>query len=91
MVPKPLALQLDRVHMGRMLEAYLAFARGDTGEQAAPTDMADFLDEFKSDAERNGHRANVSFHGYPIVTVKPAAFRRCLANLVSNAARFGVR
>ena len=27
--------------MGRMLEAYLAFARGDTGEQSAPTDMAD--------------------------------------------------
>ena len=30
----------------------------------------------------------MSFHGYPIVTVKPAAFRRCLGNLVSNAARF---
>jgi len=71
-----------------MLEAYLAFARGDTGEQSAPTDMADFLDELKTDAERNGHRTNVTFHGYPIVTVKPAAFKRCLANLVSNAARF---
>src|SRR4029079_5958299 len=74
--------------MGGMLEAYLAFARGDTGEQAAPTDMADFLDELKADAERNGHSTNVSFHGYPVVTVKPAAFRRCLGNLVSNAARF---
>jgi two-component system osmolarity sensor histidine kinase EnvZ len=82
------AMKKDVDEMGRMLEAYLAFARGDTGEQAAPTDMADFLDELKSDAERNGHRTNVSFHGYPIVTVKPAAFRRCLGNLVSNAARF---
>ena len=27
------------------------------------------------------------FHGHPIVTVRPAAFKRCLANLVSNAAR----
>src|SRR6185295_8238670 len=78
----------DVDEMGRMLEAYLAFARGDTGEQAAPTDMADFLDELKTDAERNGHRTNVTFHGYPIVTVKPAAFKRCIANLVSNAARF---
>ena len=26
--------------MARMLEAYLAFARGDSGEQSAPTDMA---------------------------------------------------
>jgi two-component system osmolarity sensor histidine kinase EnvZ len=49
--------------------------------------MAAFLDEMKADAERNGHRASVTFHGYPIVTVKPAAFRRCLANLVNNAAR----
>src|SRR5882724_6257256 len=86
--PEVEAMKKDVDEMGRMLEAYLAFARGDTGEQAAPTDMADFLDELKTDAERNGHRTNVTFHGYPIVTVKPAAFKRCLANLVSNAARF---
>src|SRR6186997_1488514 len=86
--PEVEAMKKDVDEMGRMLEAYLAFARGDTGEQSAPTDMADFLDELKADAERNGHRANVNFHGYPIVTVKPAAFKRCLANLVSNAARF---
>ena len=47
-----------------------------------------FLDELKADAERNGHKASVVFHGHPIVTVRPAAFKRCLANLVSNAARF---
>jgi two-component system osmolarity sensor histidine kinase EnvZ len=29
-----------------------------------------------------------SFHGYPVVTVRPNGFKRCLANLVSNAARF---
>jgi two-component system osmolarity sensor histidine kinase EnvZ len=73
--------------MGRMLEAYLAFARGDTGELSAQTDMAALLEELKDDAERHGHKATVAFHGQPIVTVKPAAFKRCLANLVSNAAR----
>ena len=81
-------MKKDVDEMGRMLEAYLAFARGDTGEQSAPTDMAAFLDELKADAERHGHKASVAFHGYPIVTVRPAAFKRCLANLVSNAARF---
>ncbi|MEX2035438.1 MAG: ATP-binding protein [Xanthobacteraceae bacterium] len=86
--PEAEALKKDVDEMGHMLEAYLAFARGDTGEQAAPTDMAVFLEELKLDAERNGHRSSVTFHGYPIVTVKPAAFKRCLANLVSNAARF---
>ena len=82
------ALKKDVDEMGRMLEAYLAFARGDLGEQPAPTDMAAFLDELKSDAERNGHKTTVAFYGHPIVTVRPAAFRRCLGNLVSNAARF---
>jgi two-component system osmolarity sensor histidine kinase EnvZ len=86
--PEAEAMKRDVDEMSRMLEAYLAFARGDTGEQAAPTDMAEFLGELKADAERNGHSAKVTFHGYPVVTVKPAAFKRCLGNLVSNAARF---
>jgi two-component system, OmpR family, osmolarity sensor histidine kinase EnvZ len=81
-------LRKDVDEMARMLEAYLAFARGDTGEQSAPTDMADFLEELRSDIERNGHKATLAFHGQPIVTVRPAAFRRCLGNLVSNAQRF---
>jgi two-component system osmolarity sensor histidine kinase EnvZ len=82
------AMKKDVDEMARMLEAYLAFARGDSGEQSAPTDMAAFLQELKTDAERHGHAANVTFRGHPIVTVRPAAFKRCLGNLVSNAARF---
>jgi two-component system osmolarity sensor histidine kinase EnvZ len=81
-------LRKDVDEMARMLEAYLAFARGDSGEQSAPTDMNEFLDELRLDAERNGCRASVAFHGQPIVTVRPAAFRRCLGNLVANATRF---
>jgi two-component system osmolarity sensor histidine kinase EnvZ len=87
--PEVEAMRRDVDEMGRMLEAYLAFARGDAGEQSAPTDMADFLDELKADAERHGHKTMVVFHGHPVVTVRPHAFKRCLANLVSNAARFG--
>jgi len=86
--PEIEAMKRDVDEMSRMLEGYLAFARGDAGENAEPTDMAAFLDELQADAERNGHRATVSFQGHPIITVRPAAFRRCLGNLVSNAARF---
>jgi two-component system osmolarity sensor histidine kinase EnvZ len=85
--PEVEAMQKDIDEMARMLEAYLAFARGDSGETAAPTNMAEFLEELRLDAERHGHKATVLFHGPPIVTVRPAAFKRCLANLVSNAAR----
>ena len=85
--PEVEAMKKDVDEMGRMLEAYLAFARGDSGEQPAATDMGTFLEELRSDADRNGHKTSVQFHGHPIVTVRPAAFKRCLANLVSNAAR----
>jgi two-component system osmolarity sensor histidine kinase EnvZ len=86
--PELEAIKKDVDEMAAMLEAYLAFARGDSGEQSAPTDMAAFLDELKLDTERHGHRASVSFYGQPEVTVRPAAFKRCLANLVTNAGRF---
>ncbi|HWN51200.1 MAG TPA: ATP-binding protein [Xanthobacteraceae bacterium] len=86
--PETDALKKDIDEMSRMLEAYLAFARGDSGEPSAPTDMAAFLEELKTDAERHGHRTTVQFHGYPVATVRPDAFKRCLGNLVSNATRF---
>lgn len=86
--PEVEGMRKDVDEMSAMLEAYLAFARGDSGEQAQPTDMAAALEELRSDAERHGHSASVVFHGLPVVTVKPASFKRCLANLVSNAARY---
>ena len=86
-IPDTQAMKKDIDEMCRMLEAYLALARGDAGEPSAPTDMSAFLDELKADAERHGHTTTVEFHGYPVVTVRPNAFKRCLANLVSNAAR----
>ncbi len=85
--PEVEGMKKDVDEMGRMLEAYLAFARGDFGEQSEPTDMAAFVEELKTDAERQGHKTSAVFHGPPLVTVRPAAFKRCLANLVSNAAR----
>jgi two-component system osmolarity sensor histidine kinase EnvZ len=85
--PEVDAMRKDVDEMSGMLEDYLAFARGDSGENAQPTDMALALEELRSDAERDGHQATVAFQGLPVVTVKPAAFKRCLANLVSNAAR----
>jgi two-component system, OmpR family, osmolarity sensor histidine kinase EnvZ len=85
--PEVDGMRKDVDEMSGMLEAYLAFARGDSGEVAQPTDMAMALEELRNDAERHGHTATVTFHGLPVVTVKPASFKRCIANLVSNAAR----
>ncbi len=84
-------LKRDVDEMSHMLEAYLAFARGDAGESAVETDIQGLLDELRSDAERAGHSAVLSFAGNPLAIVRPAAFKRLLDNLLSNAARFGDR
>jgi two-component system osmolarity sensor histidine kinase EnvZ len=83
------AMQKDIEEMQRMLEAYLAFARGDAGEAAAPTDMRALLEELKADSERQGHPAQIEVSGESTVIVRPDAFKRCLGNLVSNALRYG--
>jgi two-component system osmolarity sensor histidine kinase EnvZ len=85
------ALKKDVDEMTRMLEAYLAFARGDAGEQPAATDIRALLEDLRADAEREGHDTTVALRGEPVVTVRPDAFKRCIGNLVSNAARHGDR
>ena len=85
------ALGADVGEMERMLEAYLAFARGDTGEAASPVDMRRLLESLKSDAQRQGRAASVAYQGAPDVVVRPDAFRRCVANLVGNALRYANR
>ncbi|WP_409564320.1 ATP-binding protein [Methylobacterium sp. J-076] len=83
-------LTRDVDEMSRMLEGYLAFARGDSAESATPTDMHALLEDLRTDLERLGaHVADVALTGRPMVTVRPDAFRRCLFNLASNAARYG--
>ncbi|KAF0231431.1 MAG: two-component system OmpR family osmolarity sensor histidine kinase [Beijerinckiaceae bacterium] len=84
-------MKRDVDEMNRMLEAYLAFARGEAAESASPTDIRALLEDFKTDAERTGHYALLSVEGDPVVSVRPQAFRRLLGNLVANAARYGDR
>jgi two-component system, OmpR family, osmolarity sensor histidine kinase EnvZ len=87
--PEVDALKRDVEEMQRMLEAYLAFARGEGKEQPAMVDVKEILDELAAEAMRHGKRATVNFAGPPIVQVRPDAFKRCIANLVANAGRYG--
>ncbi|KMO40521.1 ATP-binding protein [Methylobacterium aquaticum] len=83
-------LQRDVDEMSRMLEGYLAFAKGDSGEPAAAIDLRALLEDVRTDVERlGGHVSEVTLEGQSTVTVRPDAFRRCLFNLASNAARYG--
>ncbi|PWB83663.1 MAG: two-component sensor histidine kinase, partial [Methylocystaceae bacterium] len=89
--PEAAEMKKDVDEMEHMLEAYLAFARGDAGETAAPTDVAAVLEDLRTDSARRGLTAEASFSGRRQVTLRSAAFKRCLANLVGNAQRYGKR
>ncbi|MCI0599219.1 MAG: ATP-binding protein [Beijerinckiaceae bacterium] len=82
-------LQKDVAEMQRMLDTYLAFARGDAGESASQIDMEDFLEDLRLDSERAGVETTIALRGNPIVTVRPDAFKRCVANLIGNAQSHG--
>jgi two-component system osmolarity sensor histidine kinase EnvZ len=83
------ALQKDVAEMQRMLASYLAFARGDAGETAAEIDIEDFLEDLRLDSERAGVETTIAVKGNPVVTVRPDAFKRCVANLITNAQGHG--
>jgi two-component system osmolarity sensor histidine kinase EnvZ len=83
-------LTADVVEMERMIDAYLAFARGEGSEQAEPVDLAQLAEEMAARARRDGASVEVTV---PAITLKlrPDAMRRALANLIDNARRHGKR
>jgi two-component system osmolarity sensor histidine kinase EnvZ len=86
--PETAALSDDVDEMARMLEGYLAFARGDAGEAARPMDAAALVAEVAETVHEPDCRVETSFSGEPTITARPDALKRCLGNLIANAARF---
>jgi len=80
-------LQKDVDEMGRMLEGYLAFARGDTSEASAETDVGALLEDLRADAQRHGASITLETNGNLAIQVRPVAIKRCVGNLVANAQR----
>jgi two-component system, OmpR family, osmolarity sensor histidine kinase EnvZ len=81
----------DVEEMERMIEAYLAFARGEGTEQAEPVDLSRMLEEIAAGARRAG--AQVTLEVAPGLTLKLRvnAVRRAITNLVDNARRHADR
>jgi two-component system osmolarity sensor histidine kinase EnvZ len=81
-------LRGDVAEMERMVEGYLAFARGEGTEKPAETDLGSLLRDVVGDARRAGTAVDLHVEDRLVALVRPNALRRCLANLISNAARF---
>jgi two-component system osmolarity sensor histidine kinase EnvZ len=87
--PKVQPLKEDVEEMQRMLEAYMAFVRGDGGEMAEETDVGELAAAAARVAERRPGQIALAVPANLRVRLKPNAFRRLLANLLGNAARHG--
>lgn len=82
------ALNQDIDDMQQMLEGYLAFARGEAGEDAGTFDISDFLSRAEYDAKLRARAFTSTLTGPPQVHVRPGAFERLLSNVVGNALRY---
>jgi two-component system osmolarity sensor histidine kinase EnvZ len=82
-------LLADTEEMQAMLEAYLAFARGDNGEPTSITNLRGLLEEIRLGSERHGAPVVVEAKGDLNIKIRPLAIKRCIGNLVANAQRHG--
>jgi two-component system osmolarity sensor histidine kinase EnvZ len=89
--PETESLRADVDEMSRMLEDYLAFAQGDAGETTEMVHIPELLEEVADTARRAGNTVETTFEGEPHALLRALGFRRCVANLVGNAAKHGDR
>jgi two-component system osmolarity sensor histidine kinase EnvZ len=86
--PEIEAMRADADEMEAMLEDYMAFAKGDSGEDIVRANIGDILTEVKNQAH-GAKNVTIEVRGKPlVVALKRHAFKRAVANLVNNAARF---
>jgi two-component system osmolarity sensor histidine kinase EnvZ len=81
----------DVEEMERMIGGYLAFARGEGTEQAAPVDLSAMLTDVATAARRGGANIEVSVPESLTVSLRAEAVRRAITNLVDNARRHAGR
>lgn len=93
--PEMRELTEDVREMEHMLDAFLAFARGDGAEETEPVDPAELAEDLARGARRKGAEVTVDIQvdtpDAPEVELRRNAIRRCLTNLLDNAAAYAGR
>jgi len=89
--PEIRELDNDVGDMQRMIEGYLAFARGEGDEDPIPSDLSEILEDIAAGARRDNADLSLGWQGDMNIVLRPIAIKRCITNLVSNAQRHGTR
>lgn len=80
-------LKSDIADMEHMLDEYLAFVRGEAGEDAQDVELAQLLGDIVAQARRKGGNIDLHVEGAITAPVKLNAFKRALTNLIDNSMR----
>jgi len=87
--PTVAELQSDVAQMQGMVQGYLDFARGEGGETPREVDLPMLLEEVVANARRDGAPVTIAAPEAFAISLRPDAMKRCIANLVANARRYG--
>lgn len=83
------AMRGDVDEMRRMIDEYLDFARGDSGEPFLPTELGQLVRDIASDYRRQKQPLQVHVEVAITLNVRANGIRRALTNLIDNALRYG--
>ncbi len=81
-------LRQDLDEMEKMLEGYLAFARGSGNEPTELVDMRSVLARIAANARRQGADITENYVDHAPLRARPVAIERALGNIVSNACKY---
>lgn len=80
----------DISDMERMIDGYLDFVRGEGGEAPVMTDIAVLLQDITTSVKRQGVDVQLNLNDVSVfIALRRTAFKRCLNNITSNAAKYG--
>jgi two-component system osmolarity sensor histidine kinase EnvZ len=87
------AMREDIAEMEHMLNEYLDFARGESGEDAQETDLSELVHDAAASAAKARTAGNDRFivktEPDIVLSVRRHALKRCMTNLIDNALKHG--
>lgn len=83
------SLAADIDEMGKMIDEYLDFARGDTGELPEPIELNALIGDVVTGYLRSHSPVRFTASQPISLMLRPQAMRRALTNLIDNALRYG--
>jgi two-component system osmolarity sensor histidine kinase EnvZ len=82
------SLESDVADMEKMVEGYLAFARGQEAEAVEETDVTELFQDIVMNARRQGTAASLETPKNLHAELRPSSFKRCITNLNNNPSRY---